>query len=82
MSGREREPKGKRRMTADTGKTTGPLHEEYISKTELGRRLGKPVRTIEYWMSRGWLPYYKIGQAVRFRWSEVQTRLTQQNHVA
>ena len=69
-------------MTATMEKGTGPLHEEYISKKELGRRLGKPVRTIEYWIWRGWLPYYKIGHSVRFKWSEVQARLGQQHHVA
>ncbi len=69
-------------MTANTGKETGPQNEEYISKKEVGRRLGKPVRTVEYWMWRGWLPYYKIGRSVRFRWSEVQSRLGQEHHVA
>ena len=68
-------------MMANTDKETGPLQEEYIHKIELARRLGKPTRTIEYWMWRGWLPYHKIGRSVRFLWSEVNASLAQRHHV-
>lgn len=50
----------------------GPDVESFITKQEVGSRLRKPVRTIEDWMRRRMIPFYKIGQAVRFRWSEVQ----------
>jgi excisionase family DNA binding protein len=48
--------------------------EAFLTKEEVGSRLRKPVRTIEDWMRRGIIPYYKVGQAVRFRWSEVQAQ--------
>lgn len=55
--------------------------EEYIDKREVARRLGKTVRTVDGWMSRGILPYYKIGRSVQFRWSEVQDHLAQTSRV-
>ena len=32
-------------------------------------------RTIDDWMKRGLLPYYKVGRSVRFKWSEVEAHL-------
>jgi excisionase family DNA binding protein len=49
--------------------------EPYISKIEVARRLGKRTRTIDHWMQRGLLPYYKIGRSVAFKWSEVELQL-------
>ena len=46
--------------------------EDYITKEEVARRLRKPVRTVDAWMREGIVPFYKVKQAVRFRWSEVQ----------
>ena len=46
--------------------------EEFITKREVARRLRKPVRTLDAWMTEGILPFYKVKHAVRFRWSEVQ----------
>jgi excisionase family DNA binding protein len=34
-------------------------------------------RTVDDWMKRGLLPYYKVGHAVRFKWSEVEAHLAQ-----
>lgn len=48
------------------------LSEPYIGKREVARRLGKTVRTVDNWMRRGMLPYYKCNRTVAFRWSEVQ----------
>lgn len=49
--------------------------EKFISKREVARRLGKTIRTVDHWMKRGLLPYYKIGRTVSFKWSEVEQRL-------
>ena len=68
--------------------TTNPNHqretttstvafEPFISKPEVARRLGKRVRTVDNWMQRGLLPYYKIGRSVGFKWSEVEVHLRQ-----
>ncbi len=48
------------------------LSEPFIGKREVARRLGKTVRTVDNWMRRGMLPYYKCNRTVTFRWSEVQ----------
>ena len=49
--------------------------EEFIDKREVARRLRKKLRTIDNWMRRGLLPYYKLGRSVCFKWSEVETHL-------
>ena len=56
--------------------------EPFITKQEVGSRLRKPVRTIEDWMRRRIIPFYKIGQAVRFRWIEVQAHFAANYRVA
>jgi excisionase family DNA binding protein len=52
---------------------------QFISKTEVSRRLGKSVRTIEAWMSAGYIPYLKIGRSVMFSWEAVTAQL-RENH--
>lgn len=49
--------------------------EGFIDKPELARRLGKSVRTVDSWMSRGILPYYKPDRCVLFRWSDVEQHI-------
>jgi excisionase family DNA binding protein len=53
----------------------GLAFEPFITKGEVARRLGRPVRTVDRWMQRGFLPYYKIEQSVSFKWSEVEAHL-------
>jgi excisionase family DNA binding protein len=52
-----------------------PAAEPFIDKAEVAKRLGKKPRTVDIWMKRGLLPFYKIGHSVMFRWSEVQDHL-------
>lgn len=49
--------------------------EGFRSKAETARRLNCSLRTLDAWMNRGVVPYYKIGRKVAFRWSEVETAL-------
>lgn len=51
--------------------------EPFLTKTEMGKRLGICQRTIDDWMKRGLLPYYKVGRSVRFKWSEVEHHLSE-----
>jgi excisionase family DNA binding protein len=51
--------------------------EGFIEKPEVARRLNKTIRTVDNWMTRGILPYYKMGRSVSFRWSEVEAHLAQ-----
>lgn len=55
----------------------GPQSECLINKTELARRVGRKVRTVDYWMAKGLIPYLKIGNAVMFKWSDVEAHLQQ-----
>ena len=54
----------------------GPTFEPYIDKGEVGLRTQMRPRTIDDWMKRGLLPYYKVGRSVRFKWSEVEAHLS------
>ena len=56
--------------------------ELYIDKLEVGRRMTVRPRTVDRWMKQGRLPYYKLGRAVRFKWSEVEVHLVQMFRVA
>lgn len=56
--------------------TVGVEVEDFIDKLGLSRRLHMSPRTVDAWMRRGLLPYYKLGRLVRFKWSEVEPLLT------
>jgi predicted DNA-binding transcriptional regulator AlpA len=80
--------KGKAMTTMTNGQVTAPtarplpaindaVPEKLISKRHVARRVGKSIRTVDHWMQRGLVPYYKIGRTVSFRWSEVERRLAE-----
>lgn len=56
-----------------SGQLTGPEH--YIDKHECARRLGRTVRSVDTYMAKGLLPYYKLGRTVAFKWSEVDATI-------
>jgi excisionase family DNA binding protein len=43
-----------------------------LTKAESAHYCQVQTRTIDNWMKRGLIPYYKIGKAVRFRLDDVQ----------
>ena len=51
--------------------------EVYITKEEVARRLMKTARTIERWQRLGYIPFVKVGQAVLYKWADVEERLDQ-----
>ena len=55
--------------------TAASQPETFINKVEVAQRLGKTLRTVDNWMGRGILPYYKIGRSVSFRWTEIDAHL-------
>ena len=65
--------------TAQANTTSQPSEtpEEFIGKPEVARRLNKTIRSVDNWMKRGLLPYYKIGRSVSFKWSDVENHLAQ-----
>ncbi len=55
--------------------TAASAAEPFINKAETARRLGCGLRTVDAWMRRGIVPFYKVSKRVMFRWSEVQAVL-------
>lgn len=61
----------------EDGAAVACLREPFIGKREVARRIGRTVRTVDNWMRRGLLPYYKCNNSVSFRWSEIQVFMRQ-----
>ena len=51
--------------------------EPFINTRELAQRVGRKLRTVDEWMRRGFVPYFKIGRTVAFKWSDVESHLAQ-----
>lgn len=64
-------------MTTNASNPAAPLLEAYIDKVEVARRLKKTPRTIDNYMKRGIVPYYKIRNSVYFKWSEVERHIAE-----
>ena len=47
--------------------------EPFITKVVVAERIDVKVRTVSRLMRRGVLRYYKLGELVRFKWSEVES---------
>ena len=58
----------------ETGQSPAPP-EGFIDKHEVARRLNKTVRTVDNWMKRGILPFYKLGRTVAFRWTDIEAHM-------
>jgi excisionase family DNA binding protein len=56
--------------------------DEYISKTEMAKRMDVTTRTIETWMRERKVPFEKIGKTLRFHWGDVRQHLSRQSRVA
>jgi excisionase family DNA binding protein len=56
--------------------------EGFIGKTEVARRINKTVRTVDNWMARGILPYYRLGRTIAFRWSDIEAHMKANYRVA
>ena len=54
---------------------------QMVGKEEVAKMLGMTIRTVDNWMSRGLLPYFKIGRSVRFRMDDVMQHLNQSTRV-
>ena len=52
-----------------------PSVESYIAKHECARRLGRTVRSVDSYMEKGIIPFYKLGRTVAFKWSEVDAHI-------
>lgn len=45
--------------------------ERVLTKKELAEFLSIHPRTIDYWISQGQVPHYKLGKSVRFKLSDI-----------
>jgi len=52
-----------------------PGFEGYIDKRTLAKLLGRTVRSIDTYMAKGVIPFYKLGRTVAFKWSEVDEHI-------
>ena len=46
-----------------------------VTRKQVAELLSVSVRTVDRWIARGELPYYKLGKVVRFKLSDIQERL-------
>jgi len=51
------------------------LPTTYLTKQDVARLLQVSVRTVENFMSRGLLPFFRIGRTVRFRLKDIEAHL-------
>jgi excisionase family DNA binding protein len=52
-----------------------PETQKLVSKREIARRYGVSERTVQEWMVKGMIPYYKPGYIVRFDPAECDSAL-------
>ena len=63
-----------------TGESDRHYHQ-LLTKIQVAELLNVTSRTVDCWMKRGLLPYYKIGRAVRFKSGDVLNHLEQTSRV-
>jgi excisionase family DNA binding protein len=51
--------------------------QKLVSKSEIARRYGVSERTVQEWMGKGVIPFYKPGYLVRFDPAECDNALSQ-----
>jgi excisionase family DNA binding protein len=54
----------------------------YVNKAQVAKWLGVTVRTVDSFMKRGLLVYYRIGRTVRFKLEDVDAHLRKSCRVA
>ena len=65
------------RLPAQFGLSELKADNELVDKAEIAKMLGMTIRTVDNWMGRGLIPYFKIGRSVRFRKNDVVQHLNQ-----
>ena len=65
-------------MIKEIGRIKSPgksVNYDYMTVKDLAQALNVSSRTIEKWQQERKIPYYKIGNAVRFNFSEVEAAI-------
>ena len=72
---------GQIRHQAQVGFHEAKADVQMVGKKEVAKMLGMTIRTVDNWMGRGLLPYFKIGRSVRFKMDDVMQHLNQSTRV-
>ena len=64
------------KTTKDT-ETLDDTGSRLLGKREMAPQLRISRRTLDLWMAKGWVPYFKIGRSVRFKLEDVIEKLNQ-----
>lgn len=51
--------------------------QEFMNKRQVARMFGATERTIESYMRRGILPFYRLGRTVRFHLDDIRNHLAE-----
>lgn len=57
------------------------MEAEYITAQECAKRLSVTVYTLRAWRRQGWVPFIRLGQRVRFCWSDVVKAMAERTEV-
>ena len=71
LAGTERPRPTAQVLPAPAGLTEIEPDNQMVDKAEIAKMLGMTIRTVDNWMDRGLIPYFKIGRSVRFRKNDV-----------
>jgi len=53
----------------------GKLPDPYLTKKDVAQMLQVTERTVDNYMDRGFLPYFKLGRTVRFRLKDIEAHI-------
>ena len=62
-------------MKTETSSATKTAPPRYLDKTSAADLFGVSPRTLDSWMSRRLVPFYRIGRTVRFDPDDIQKHL-------
>ena len=57
-----------------------PDFENLITEEQLAKKMGKPRRTVSRWRELGKIPFYKVGNWIRYDYKAVLEALHSQNN--
>ena len=63
--------------TSHNAETLDGTGNRLLGKREMAPQLRISRRTLDLWMKKGWVPYFKIGTTVRFKLDDVLSKLSE-----
>jgi excisionase family DNA binding protein len=68
-------------MSALSNKQADAPEAFHGTRKQLATRYAVSLRTIDEWMSRGWIPFLKVGKCIRFSLPDVDAAIRQRFEV-